>query len=69
MNASPPASNADRFGQALYDKISAIAPTEAPKVTGMILEMSADQIAQMLSDDALLQSKVKEAMDVLAANK
>jgi len=52
-------------GTLLHAKISPLLPELAGKITGMILELDADEIAESLGDTRKLQSLVDEALAVL----
>jgi len=53
------------LGERLYTHISRTNPTESAKVTGMLLEMDNAEILNLLEAPALLDEKVREALDVL----
>ncbi|XP_028519420.1 uncharacterized protein LOC110253855 isoform X2 [Exaiptasia diaphana] len=53
------------LGEQLYLKIERKHPNEAAKVTGMLLEMDAQNLKQVLDDSALLDKTIQEALEVL----
>lgn len=57
------------LGERIFPLVKAMYPEEAGKVTGMLLEMDNSELLMMMDDNALLQSKVAEAVQVLRANK
>lgn len=56
----------DMIGERLYPLIEAKQPQNAPKITGMLLEMDNAELLGLLEDPAALNAKVDEAMNVLA---
>lgn len=58
--------NKHQYGEALYGKIVQIVPDKASKITGMLLEMEASEIQNVLTNDANLNIKIEEALNVLA---
>jgi len=58
--------NKQQYGEALYGKIVQIVPDKASKITGMLLEMDAQEIQNVLQNDANLSIKIEEAISVLA---
>jgi polyadenylate-binding protein len=65
----PPPETADRrreLGEQLYPKVVRMSnPEIAGKITGMLLEMDQRDVATLLSNDASLFIKIKEAVEVL----
>jgi polyadenylate-binding protein len=57
------------LGERIFPMVQSMYPDEAGKVTGMLLEMDNSELLMMMDDNALLQSKVAEAVSVLRANK
>ncbi|KAK9449505.1 uncharacterized protein V1518DRAFT_416180 [Limtongia smithiae] len=62
-NASPEMQR-QLIGEALYPKIAAEQPEMAGKITGMLIEMSIDELLGLLDDDAALKAKIDEAVSV-----
>jgi polyadenylate-binding protein len=60
-----PEAQKNALGERLYERISAKHPSEASKVTGMLLEMDNAEILLLLQDPAQLDGKIAEALDVL----
>ena len=52
-------------GNLLYALIAPVQPELAGKITGMLLELSVEEIAQLLADSAARQKLVDEALEVL----
>ena len=53
------------LGEKLYIKVQEIHPNQAPKITGMLLEMDIPEILNVLEDRDMLIVKVLEAVSVL----
>ena len=53
------------LGEKLYIKIQEVNPHQAPKITGMLLEMDIPEILNVLEDRNMLVVKVQEAVNVL----
>jgi len=53
------------LGERLYSKIHEVNPTQAAKITGMLLEMETGEILNVLEDHRTLLAKVSEAVTVL----
>lgn len=53
------------LGEMLYSRISNVDPANAAKVTGMLLEMSREEIFEVLENHSALVGKIKEANSVL----
>ncbi len=62
-----PDRNAQRniLGEVLYPLVQNLQPQLAGKITGMLLEMDAQEIILLLEDQASLHSKIGEAVSVL----
>jgi polyadenylate-binding protein len=56
------------IGERLYPQVAAIYPSEAAKITGMLLEMDVADLLHLLESPEALTEKVNEAMDVLRAH-
>ncbi|KAJ3177049.1 Protein phosphatase PP2A regulatory subunit B [Gaertneriomyces sp. JEL0708] len=66
MLSDMPADQQKRLlGEALFPMIQAIAPVQAGKVTGMLLEMDNGELLHLLEDQGSLKVKVDEAVEVL----
>lgn len=66
LNSVAPDEQKRILGDELYPKIEAIDETNAPKITGMILEgSSVEDCLNMIFNQSALQAKVNEAMNVL----
>ncbi|RPB24834.1 polyadenylate binding protein [Terfezia boudieri ATCC MYA-4762] len=64
LNAAPPAQQKQILGEALYPKIHEMNPGLAGKITGMLLEMSNEELLALIDDQAALRQKVDEALSV-----
>lgn len=56
------------FGERLYPLVYAIKPDQAPKITGMLLEMDDSEIIDVLESADALNKKINEAVKVLEEN-
>lgn len=56
------------LGERLYPLISNMYPTEAGKITGMLLEIDNSELLHMLEHSESLKAKVDEAVAVLQAH-
>lgn len=65
LASSPPEHHRNILGERLYNYIVRTVPSMAPKITGMLLEMDHADVVNMLEDQALLDSKIDEAKEVL----
>lgn len=66
--AAPAEVHQDRrqvLGEKLYYRVAEISPDRAPKITGMLLEMSEAEINGLLDNAEELKAKVMEAIEVL----
>lgn len=63
--AAPPAVQKQLLGEKLFQKVLRIQPNYAGKITGMLLEMTNNEILGLLSSDVLLEGKVQEAHALL----
>lgn len=64
---SMPAEQAkNTLGERLYTNINTTHPSEAAKVTGMLLEMENNEIMELIDNGQLLEAKVREALEVLS---
>ncbi|CAO2042894.1 unnamed protein product, partial [Urochloa humidicola] len=64
-NATTPEQQRLILGERLYPLVQQLEPYQAPKVTGMLLEMDQTEILHLLVSPEALKSMVAEAMDVL----
>ncbi|KAK4654569.1 Protein phosphatase PP2A regulatory subunit B [Podospora pseudocomata] len=62
--AASPAQQKQILGESLFPKIQAIQPELAGKITGMLLEMENQELINLIEDEAALNAKVGEAMNV-----
>jgi polyadenylate-binding protein len=53
------------LGERLYAFVNESHPTEAPKITGMLLEMDPSELLGLINNPQELRERVKEALDVL----
>jgi len=65
LSKLPPEEQKNALGEKLYVKIHEVNPQQAPKITGMLLEMDIPEILNVLEDRAMLIHKVQEAVSVL----
>eukprot|EP00741_Cyanophora_paradoxa_P008147 tig00001264_g7884.t1 len=65
VNASPEMQK-QAIGEQIYPRVMATQPEQAAKITGMLLEMEVPDLLRLLENEELLQSKVTEAVAVLA---
>eukprot|EP00461_Guttulinopsis_vulgaris_P001346 UN01346 len=54
-----------KLGEELFWKVQTLDNEQAPKITGMLLEMKPQEVKDILADQALLEAKVKEAQTIL----
>ncbi|XP_074597147.1 E3 ubiquitin-protein ligase hyd isoform X2 [Brevipalpus obovatus] len=57
-----------QLGQRLYHRVAQLRPTLAPRITGMLLELSASIVAALLTSDEALRNKVDEAVDIILSS-
>ncbi|XP_055998190.1 E3 ubiquitin-protein ligase UBR5-like isoform X2 [Ostrea edulis] len=57
-----------QLGERLYPKVRALQPSLAPKITGMLLELSPAQLLLMLTSDETLRQRVDEAVDIIMSH-
>merc|ERR1719235_600775 len=69
LAAAPPAVQKQMIGEKLYPAIAKFRPSEAGKITGMMLEMDNSELLMLLESEAQLRSKVDEAMGVLGGQR
>ena len=63
-----PSESKQALGELLYPKVFAVSPEHAGKVTGMFLEWPVTEIHRLLQSEALLKTKVQEALSCLDKN-
>ncbi len=51
-------------GNRLYDMVSEVSDTLAPKITGMMLQLPTPEIVSIIETPALFREKLDEAMTV-----
>lgn len=54
-----------QLGERLYPKVLALHPENAPKITGMLLELPPTQLLIILASEETLRQKSDEAMDII----
>lgn len=62
--AASPTQQKQMLGEALYPKIHEMNPSLAGKITGMLLEMSNDELLALIDNQEALRLKVEEALTV-----
>ncbi|XP_060590423.1 E3 ubiquitin-protein ligase UBR5-like isoform X1 [Ruditapes philippinarum] len=53
-----------QLGERLFPRVRALQPALAPKITGMLLELSPAQLIVMLTSEETLRQRVDEAVDI-----
>lgn len=61
----PPQMQKQKLGEQLYSMVSRLAPQQAGKLTGMMLELDNNEILLLLESSERLQKKIMEALRVL----
>mmetsp|Transcript_89909 Transcript_89909/g.242869 ORF Transcript_89909/g.242869 Transcript_89909/m.242869 type:complete len:145 (-) Transcript_89909:52-486(-) len=61
----PPQMQKQRLGEQLYSMVSRLAPQQAGKLTGMMLELDNNEILLLIESSERLQKKIMEALKVL----
>ncbi|XP_062562210.1 E3 ubiquitin-protein ligase hyd isoform X2 [Armigeres subalbatus] len=64
INDSLPA-HQQQLGERLYPKVQALYPNNAPKITGMLLDLPATQILMLLASEESLRQKANEALEII----
>jgi len=67
-NAASEAERKNIIGETIFPLAQNLHPTEAGKITGMLLELPIDQLEQIINDPHQIESKINEAMTVLQAS-
>ncbi|KAG5477397.1 hypothetical protein CUR178_05100 [Leishmania enriettii] len=65
LSTLSPEQQKNYLGELLYSRIMPVESSYAAKITGMLLEMSREEIFEVLADHFALQSKIQEANAVL----
>ncbi|XP_066482680.1 polyadenylate-binding protein 1-like [Tiliqua scincoides] len=68
LAAAPPQEQKQMLGERLYPLIHAMHPSQAGKITGMLLEIDNSELLLMLESPESLHSKIEEAVAVLQAH-
>ncbi|KAI8335938.1 hypothetical protein BC941DRAFT_355006 [Chlamydoabsidia padenii] len=68
LASAPPDMQKQMLGERLYPLIHAQQPEYSGKITGMLLEMDNGELLNLLEEQAALDSKIAEAMEVLKAH-
>jgi len=63
---SPPAPVEDELGEQLYCLVEEIIPDDAPKITGMLLELGEEKVRKMIADPIELKKWILKAKLTLA---
>ena len=56
------------IGERLFTKVVLLQPANAPKITGMLLDLKIQQLTVLLSSESFLRAKVEEAVNLLASS-
>ncbi|EAT42542.1 AAEL005930-PA [Aedes aegypti] len=64
INDSLPA-HQQQLGERLYPKVQALYQNNAPKITGMLLDLPATQILMLLASEESLRQKANEALEMI----
>ncbi|XP_013417983.1 E3 ubiquitin-protein ligase UBR5 isoform X2 [Lingula anatina] len=54
-----------QLGERLFPKVANLQPSLAPKITGMLLELSPAQLLMLLASEESLRQRVDEAVDII----
>ena len=65
LAAAPPEQQKQLLGERLYPLISQVQPSNAGKITGMLLEMDNGELLNLLESPEALNAKIMEAVSVL----
>lgn len=58
-------SHQQQLGERLYHKVYQLYPTQAPKITGMLLDLPPTQLLMLLASDETLRQKSSDAIDII----
>uniref|UniRef100_A0A6V3K5C4 Polyadenylate-binding protein n=2 Tax=Lotharella globosa TaxID=91324 RepID=A0A6V3K5C4_9EUKA len=58
-------STQNEFGEMLYERVAVLDEQNAPKITGMLLELNPDELKELTSSDKNLHDAVEQAQKVL----
>lgn len=59
------APNRRQIGERLYAKVAALQPALAPRITGMLLEITSAQLVVLLTNEEELKRRVDEAVELI----
>lgn len=59
----------EEVGEVIYEKLVDTYPTEAPKLTGMLLQMDYKDLVRVIAEPDLFRKKVELALSVLRAGR
>lgn len=68
LAAAQPADQKQMLGERLFPLIEGMYPSQAGKITGMLLEIDNSELLHMLEHGEALKAKVEEAVAVLQAH-
>jgi E3 ubiquitin-protein ligase EDD1 len=54
-----------QLGERLYPKVQLLHPNNAPKITGMLLDLPATQLLMLLASEESLRQKANEALEII----
>lgn len=57
--------HSQQLGDRLYPKVFSLHPTNAQKITGMLLELPAPQLLIILASEETLRQRADEALDLI----
>ena len=59
----------DQVGQAIFEFVSMLVPADrAPKITGMLLDLSPTQLLMLLSSEDALRPRIDEAVNLIMSS-
>jgi len=68
LAALPPTAQKQLLGEKLFSQIAVTRPEQAPKITGMLLELDNSELLHLLETPDALQAKILEALTALNAS-